>query len=126
MPSYQPVLSGVTLPYPTIYKTNWIVDGGAERAVNGAVKLSVVATRNRGRFTMRWELLSGANETNLLLAWGALRESSASLYDVRGHTYTVTRDPDQAELEFEWQPAKNGTDWVGSTEMTLLEVLETD
>lgn len=126
MPSYQPTLAGVTLPYPTIYKTNWIVDGGAERAVNGAVKLSVVATRNRGRFTMRWELLRGADETNLLLAWDALRESSASFYDVRGHTYTVTRDPDQAELEFEWQPAKNGTDWVASTEMTLLEVLETD
>jgi hypothetical protein len=126
MPSYQPVLAGYTLPYPTTYKKAVVIDGGSERAVNGAVKLSVVNADNRRRWTMAWELITPAEAATLESAWAALRTTSASFTDVLGNTFTVTREPDQDELELEYQPIRNFTDWAISTEMTLLEVLDTD
>ena len=124
MPAQDPVLAGVTLPCPTKYRSSWRVDGGAEQAVNGAVKLSVVNARNRGRFIMEFQLLTEADETDMLTAWNALRTTSAAFTDPMGRSYTVTREPTVEELEFDWQPSGSG--WVASVTISLIEVLETD
>lgn len=127
MPSYQPTLAGVTLPYPTTYKITSVIDGGAEQAVNGAVKLSTVNADNRLRFTLTWELLnSGADKAAILAAWAAVRTASVTFYDVLGDTYTVTRDPGQSEIDLNMQPVRDGADWVFDAELTLLQVLDTD
>lgn len=127
MASYQPILAGVTLPYPTRYKIASIIDGGAEQAVNGAVKLSTVNTANRLRFTLTWEVIATATERNALLAaWHLLRNTSATFVDVMGDIYTVTRDPGQAELELDFQPTRAPEDWAFDAELTLLQVLDTD
>ena len=127
MASYQPILAGQTLPYPTSYKIASIVDGGAEQAINGAVKLSVVNSANRLRFTLTWQLLtSAADRDALLAAWDALRSTSASFTDVMGDTYTVTRDPGMEELELDFQPIRSPWDWAFDAEITLLQVLGTD
>lgn len=127
MASIQPVLAGVTLPYPARYKIASVIDGGAEQAINGAVKLSVVNAANRLRFTLTWELLtSEADQAALLTAWAALRETSAAFTDVMGDEYTVTRDPGMAELELDYQPTRAPWDWAFDAELTLLQVLDTD
>lgn len=126
MPSYQPILAGVTLPYPALYKIGSIVDGGAERAINGAVKLSTVNADNRKRFTMTWKLRRSADRTAILSAWSALRSTSVAFTDVLGDSYTVTRDPEQEELETDYYPIADGTDWAFDAEMKLLQVLDTD
>jgi len=127
MAAQQPVLAGQTLPHPARYKISSVVDGGAEQAINGAVKLSVVNSANRLRFTLSWQLLtSAADQTALLTAWAALRDTSAVFTDVMGNTYTVTRDPGMEELELDFQPIRSPWDWAFDAEMTLLQVLDTD
>lgn len=127
MASYQPILAGVTLPYPTRYKIASIIDGGAEQAVNGAVKLSTVNASNRLRFTLTWEVLATSADRDALLdAWELLRNTSATFVDVMGDVYTVTRDPGQTELELDFQPTRAPWDWAFDTELTLLQVLDTD
>lgn len=127
MAAQQPVLAGQTLPHPSRYKITSIVDGGAEQAVNGAVKLSVVNTTNRLRFTLTWELLtSAADQAALLAAWTAIRSTSAVFVDIMGNTYNVTRDPGMSELDLDFQPTRSPWDWAFDAEMTLLQVLDTD
>lgn len=127
MAAQQPVLAGQTLPYPARYKVASIIDGGAEQAVNGAVKLSVVNSENRLRFTMSWQMLtSAADRDALLTAWDALRSTSVTFTDVMGDTYTVTRDPGAAELELDYTPIRSPWDYAFDAEMTLLQVLDTD
>lgn len=127
MAAQQPVLAGQTLPYPARYKVSSIIDGGAEQAVNGAVKLSVVNSANRLRFTLSWQMLtSAADRDALLTAWDALRSTSVTFTDVMGDTYTVTRDPGAAELELDYTPIRSPWDYAFDAEMTLLQVLDTD
>lgn len=126
MPSYQPILAGYDLPYPTIYRKAVVIDGGSERAANGAVKLSTVNDDNRYRWTMAWDVLTPVQATTIEDAWAALRSTSGTFVDVLGNAFTVTRDPSQDELEFEYQPVRNFTDWAISVEMALLQVLDTD
>lgn len=127
MSAQQPILAGVTLPHPAKYKIASVVDGGAERAVNGAVKLSTVNASNRLRFTLSWQLLtSEADQNALLAAWFLLRNTSATFVDVMGAAYTVTRDPGMEELELEYTPTRAPWDWAFDAEMTLLQVLDTD
>lgn len=124
MPAQDPILAGITLPCPTKYKSTWRVDGGIQQAANGAVKLSVINARNRGRFTMNFELLTTDDEADLLDAWDAMRLDPVVFVDPLGRTYNVTRDPSMSELEFDWQPAGSG--FIASTQIVLMEVLETD
>lgn len=127
MASYQPIIAGVTLPYPARYRITSIIDGGAEQAVNGAVKLSTVNATNRYRFTLTWEVVTSAAERNALLAaWHLLRNTSASFTDVMGDVYTVTRDPGQSELDLDFTPTRSPWDWAFDAELTLLQVLDTD
>lgn len=124
MPAQNPVLAGVTLPCPTKYKSSWRVDGGAEQAANGAVKLSTINARNRGRFVMEFELVTAVEESDFTDAWDALRNTSVAFTDPMGRNYTVTREPTVEELMFDWQPYNSG--WVASVSISLMEVLETD
>lgn len=127
MASYQPILAGVTLPYPTRYKIASIVDGGAEQAANGAVKLSTVNAANRLRFTMSWEVLATSADRGALFdAWDLLRNTSATFVDVMGDVYTVTRMPGQDELELDFRPTRAPWDWAFDAELMLLQVLDTD
>ena len=127
MASYQPILAGYTLPWPAGYKIASVIDGGAEQAINGAVKLSTVNAVNRLRFTLSWQMVTGdADRTALMAAWTAIRGTSATFTDVLGDVYTVTRDPLQAELELDFQPITSPNDWAFDAELTLLQVLDTD
>jgi hypothetical protein len=117
----QPVLGGVTLPWPSEYRAAVGYRGGQLEMADGSVVTDLVTATAKRRWTLTWKSLSTADRATVESALATVKNAAATFTSLEGVTTSVTRDAQQGEVEFTAVPASNGrTLWQAS--LALREV----
>lgn len=117
----QPVLGSTTLPHPAGYRETPEWRGAMAEMADGTVVTHLVQTGAKRSFTLRWTGLTATDVGNVETAWTGIKQSSASFTSPRNVSYTVTLDPQQQGLEWEWYLVKGGTELRANGELRLRE-----
>lgn len=91
----QPVLGGVTLPHPSAYSTEQILQGGVLEMADGGIVIDVVSPGLIGSYRtihkLEWSMLSYANaETVTGAYWSMVDDGEAEFTSPEGNDETVT------------------------------------
>lgn len=116
----QPTLGGVGLPYPSSYSERVSYRGGSSEMADGTVAFDLVSTSQKREFTLGWKGLTDAQRGAVLGGYAAVQSASATFLSPANTSYTVTRHPEQGELEFE-AVKQNSTTLRWSVTMRLRE-----
>ena len=96
-----PTLAGQSLQVPNRYKKLPGYRGGTSIMADGSMTTDLVSTSAKLRWEMGWDWLTSAQVTTLLTAVDAIKNTSGTLVDLDGTSYTVTLDDGFLELEIE-------------------------
>lgn len=96
-----PTLGGTTLPYPSGYRERVGYRGGFTELADGTVAVDLVNVNAKREFTVTWRGLTSAQKTTVETAFATVKSASATFLSPTNVSYTVTRSPDQAEIEWE-------------------------
>lgn len=95
-----PVLGVYTLPAPQTQGYARIYRGGTLTMASGKIIHDLVDTTPRHRFRLRFVYLSASQLNTLILAYDAIKNTTATYEDITSSNYVVTR-PEGGELEIE-------------------------
>lgn len=115
-----PTLGGTTLPYPSGYRERVGYRGAFSEMADGTVAVDLVNVNAKREFTVTWRAITAANKTTIETAFATVKNASATFLAPTNTSYTVTRHPDQAEIEFE-AIKQNSTTLRFNVEMRLRE-----
>lgn len=104
MATTQPVLAGTTLPYAASadgYGEGYEYRGGMRRMADGSVVVDLVQASGKRRFRLFWPSLTNTQKESIITAFSAIKDTSGSFTAPTGTVYTVTRDPEAPDLQFD-------------------------
>ena len=115
-----PTLGGTTLPSPSGYRERVGYRGGFTEMADGTLAVDLVNTNAKREFTVTWKGLNDTQKGAVETAFATVKSASATFLSPTNVSYTVTRSPDQSEIE--WEALKqNSTTLRWNTTMTLRE-----
>lgn len=115
-----PTLGGTTLPYPSGYRERVGYRGAFSEMADGTVAVDLVNTNAKREFTVVFKGLSGTDKGTVETAFATVKSASATFLSPTNVSYTVTRHPDQPEIE--WEALKvNSTTLRFNVELRLRE-----
>ena len=96
-----PTLGGTTLPDPSGYRERVGYRGAPSEMADGTLAWDLVNVNAKREFTITWKALTAANKTTLETAFATVKSASATFLAPTNVSYTVTRHPEQGDIEFE-------------------------
>lgn len=115
-----PTLGGTSLPSPSGYNERVGYRGAPSEMADGTLAWDLVNTNAKREFTVIWRAITAANKTTIETAFATVKSASATFLSPTNVSYTVTRHPEQAEIEFE-AVKQNSTTLRFNVEMRLRE-----
>lgn len=116
----QPVLGTTNLPHPSTFRERVSYRGAFSEMADGSVAADLVNANAKRTFVIGWKMLNDTDKGTVATAFAAVKSSTATFTSPTGTSYTVTRDPQQSDIEFEATHTPGGFRWAVT--MTLREV----
>lgn len=83
-------LAGYTLPSPTGYRREDVMDGVRRRALSGTYHFRAYSTgKKRAVFSITFDALTSSERDTVINAWKSCISTTASFQDYDGSSYTV-------------------------------------